>query len=132
MHAQARLQFLCNFTIQFYANPYNVLFSHSCLFTLCCFLISQLKELFYFFVQSIGYGSCGWLINDAENVQACNGASVFGGLPLRVVEIGGYCDNCICYRLRRQENSREMSSLAEETLKSQTVLGGVCVCVLSV
>ncbi|TFK96978.1 hypothetical protein BDV98DRAFT_276684 [Pterulicium gracile] len=39
------------------------------------------------FVEIVGDGGGGWLIDDTKNVEACESSSVFGGLPLGVVEV---------------------------------------------
>ena len=44
-------------------------------------------------VQAVGHGSGGWFIDNAQHVQAGDGAGVLGGLPLVVVEIGRYGDH---------------------------------------
>merc|ERR1719319_1014497 len=44
------------------------------------------------FVEAIGDGcGCG-LVDDTENIQARDDASIFGGLALRVIEVCGDCD----------------------------------------
>ena len=41
------------------------------------------------------------LVDDAQHVQAGDGAGVLRRLALRVVEVGGYRDDRLLYRLRR-------------------------------
>jgi hypothetical protein len=44
-------------------------------------------------VNSIGNGSSSRLVNDTENIKACNHTSVLGGLSLSIIEICWYGDN---------------------------------------
>jgi len=53
----------------------------------------MLALLLHLLVQAVGYSRCGWLVDDPQDVQASYCACVFGGLSLRVVEVGGYCDD---------------------------------------
>mmetsp|Transcript_9843 Transcript_9843/g.18611 ORF Transcript_9843/g.18611 Transcript_9843/m.18611 type:complete len:106 (+) Transcript_9843:1785-2102(+) len=46
-------------------------------------------------VQPVRDGSCCGLVDDAQHFQSCNGTSIFGGLPLGVVEIGWDGDHCL-------------------------------------
>ena len=48
---------------------------------------SNLAIAFFGFVQTEGQCSCGWFVDDALDIQACDAARIFGGLALRVVEI---------------------------------------------
>lgn len=54
----------------------------------------------YLLVQAVRNGSSRGLVNDPEYVEARNGAGVFGGLALGVVEVGGHSDHCIGNSLR--------------------------------
>mmetsp|Transcript_2889 Transcript_2889/g.5416 ORF Transcript_2889/g.5416 Transcript_2889/m.5416 type:complete len:486 (+) Transcript_2889:621-2078(+) len=51
------------------------------------------------FVQAIGQGSCSGLIDDTHDFQACNFASVFGGLALGVVEVSWHCNDSLGHAL---------------------------------
>lgn len=57
----------------------------------------------YLFIQTIRNGCCGGFVDDAKNIQASNGAGIFGGLPLRVIKISWDCDYCIVNSLWRRE-----------------------------
>jgi hypothetical protein len=43
--------------------------------------------------ETVGNGGGGRLVDNTENVEASNGTSVLGGLPLVVVEVGGDGNN---------------------------------------
>ena len=43
--------------------------------------------------ETVSNGGGGRLVDDTENVEAGNGTSVLGGLPLVVVEVGGHGDD---------------------------------------
>lgn len=64
-----------------------------------------------FFVKAISNSSCGWLIDDSENVDTSDDTSILGGLSLGVIEIGRDSDDCI------------FDSLTEERLCSFLHLG---------
>lgn len=57
------------------------------------------KTLAYLFVQAIGNGSSGGLIDDTKDIKPRNGPCIFGGLALRVVEVGRHSHYDTCYRL---------------------------------
>src|ERR1700722_15818151 len=40
-----------------------------------------------FLIETVSNGSCGGLVDDAKDVQPRDRSRVFGGLPLRVVEV---------------------------------------------
>ena len=44
-------------------------------------------------VETVSNGGCGWLVDDALNVEAGDGTSVFGSLTLGVVEVSGNSDD---------------------------------------
>lgn len=46
-------------------------------------------------VQTVCNGSCSWLVDDSEDVQASNETSILGGLTLRVVEVGWDSDDSV-------------------------------------
>ena len=52
-------------------------------------------------VEAIGNGSSCWLINNPHDIEASNNSSIFGGLPLRIVEVGWNCDDHILDRLTK-------------------------------
>ncbi|KAF7242392.1 hypothetical protein EYD10_11243 [Varanus komodoensis] len=43
--------------------------------------------------RPVGDGCSGGFVDDAEDVEAGDGARVLGGLPLRIVEVGRDCDD---------------------------------------
>jgi len=49
--------------------------------------------LLVLFVEAIGDGSGGRLVDDTENLETRNSASILGGLPLRIVEVSGDSDD---------------------------------------
>src|SRR5579864_304309 len=46
------------------------------------------------FVQAISERGCGWFVDETQDFEAGKAAGVFGGLALRVVEIGWDGDDC--------------------------------------
>ena len=48
---------------------------------------------FVLLVQSVSDGGCGGLVNNMENGMTSDDTRVLGGLPLRVVEVGGDGDD---------------------------------------
>lgn len=62
---------------------------------------------FYLFVQTVSNGSSRWLVNDTQNIEPRNGPSVFGGLTLRVIEVGRYSHHGICYSLDQQKKRKK-------------------------
>ena len=57
------------------------------------------NRLLALLIQAVGQRGRGRLIDDAQHVQAGNGAGVFGGLPLCVVEVGGNRNHGIGHRI---------------------------------
>lgn len=55
----------------------------------------------YLFVQSISNGSSSWLVDDAQNIEARDCASILSGLALGVVEVGRYRNYSIVDRLKK-------------------------------
>src|SRR5271157_407724 len=51
------------------------------------------------FVETVGQGSGGRLIDQPQNFEAGDAAGVFGGLALRVIKIGGHGDHGFADRL---------------------------------
>ena len=47
------------------------------------------------FIETVGNGCGGGFVDDSEDVETGNETSVFGGLALGVVEVGGDCDDGI-------------------------------------
>lgn len=47
------------------------------------------------FVQTVGNGCCSGLVDDSQYIQSGNDSGILGGLSLRVVEVGWYCNNSI-------------------------------------
>ncbi len=43
--------------------------------------------------HAIGQGGSGRLVDDPEDIKICDATSIFGGLTLGVVEVGGYGDD---------------------------------------
>lgn len=67
------------------------------------------------FVEAICDSCCSRFIDDSENFKAGNLASVFGGLSLRIIEVGRHRDDCfvnllaqkvLCYTLHFRQNHR--------------------------
>ena len=52
-----------------------------------------------FVVKAVGHGGGGRLIDDAQDVQACDAARILGGLALAVVKVSGDSDDGLCHRL---------------------------------
>jgi len=52
-------------------------------------------------VESIGNSSSSWLVDNTGNIESSNGSGIFGGLPLRVVEIGWDSDNSGAHALSK-------------------------------
>lgn len=48
-----------------------------------------------FLVKTIGDGGGSGLVDDSHDIHAGNGSSVFGGLSLRVIEVGGDSNDCV-------------------------------------
>ena len=55
----------------------------------------NLAVAFFIFVQTKSQCSCGGLVDDTFDIQACYTASVLGGLALCVIEIRGNRDHCL-------------------------------------
>ena len=53
----------------------------------------HVSRLLCLLVESVGDGCCGGLADYSLDVKSGNGAGIFGGLPLRVIEVGGHGDN---------------------------------------
>lgn len=50
----------------------------------------KFSSFIYLLVQPIGNGSSGWFIDDTQDIEARDCASILSGLALGVVEVGGY------------------------------------------
>ena len=55
----------------------------------------DVAQLAVLFVETVGNGGCGGLVDDSLHVHAGDGTSILGGLTLGVVEVGGYGDDSI-------------------------------------
>merc|ERR1711957_576213 len=55
----------------------------------------DVAQLAVLFVETVGNGGCGGLVDDSLHVHAGDGTSILGGLTLGVVEVGGYGDDRI-------------------------------------
>lgn len=60
------------------------------------------SDVTYLLVQAISNGSSSWLVDDPKDIETGDGSSVLGGLALRVVEVGGYCDHSVGNSLGRK------------------------------
>ncbi|PON89344.1 Glutamate dehydrogenase, NAD-specific [Trema orientale] len=54
------------------------------------------------FVKTVSNGRSSGLVDDSHDVKPSNGASVLGGLTLRIVEIGRNSDHCVLYGLTQK------------------------------
>ena len=52
-------------------------------------------------IEPVGERGCSWLVHQAQDFESGHAAGIFGGLALRVVEVGGDGDDCLRDGLRR-------------------------------
>merc|ERR1711957_33055 len=55
----------------------------------------DVAQLAVLFVETVGNGGGGGLVDDSLHVHAGDGTSILGGLTLGIVEVGGYGDDSI-------------------------------------
>ena len=55
------------------------------------------------FIEPVGYGSSGGLVDDSEDVYSSDGSCVLCGLSLAIVEVGWHSDHCVLDSLSRIE-----------------------------
>ncbi len=49
----------------------------------------------YLFVEAVGDGSRGWLVDDPQNLQTGNDSGILGSLALGIIEIGWHRDDSL-------------------------------------
>ena len=56
-------------------------------------VIDNYDLVVFFLIQSVGKGRCCGLVDDTLDLKAGNFSRVFGGLALRIIEVGGNRDD---------------------------------------
>src|SRR3569833_583688 len=54
-------------------------------------------EAFLFSIESIRECRCRGFVDQAQNFKTSHATRVLGGLPLRVIEVRGNCNDGLCY-----------------------------------
>ena len=54
-------------------------------------------------VEAVRDGGCGGFVDDTQHVHARDGAGIFSGLALGVIEVSRHCDHTFAYSLQNRQ-----------------------------